>query len=163
MQIIQITKVDQIIELRESGDYLVELSHPGLSAEIKARFFVADHDQQSINLTIHHLAPHTKANVSLKGVATDQSQISFTGKILIEAGCFDTNSFLEERILLLSDQAKAQAIPELEIKCDDVRCSHAATISRLSEEQLFYLMTRGIDRKEAEKMLINGFLDINQG
>jgi Fe-S cluster assembly protein SufD len=61
--------------------------------------------------------------------------------------------------LLLSDNAKAEAIPDLEILTDDVKCSHAASISRIPESQLFYLMSRGIPRSAAEDLIVNGFLE----
>jgi Fe-S cluster assembly scaffold protein SufB len=93
-------------------------------------------------------------------VATDQAQIKFVGRIIIDKDCGDSNSFLTERILLLSDQAKAEAVPDLEIKTDDVKCSHAASISRIPEEHLFYLMSRGLQRSAAEQMVVDGFLSL---
>jgi Fe-S cluster assembly protein SufD len=159
MKTIQITKADQIIELSKSGDYVMELTQPLASVKVQAKFLAIDQEKVIVNVLIHHQAPHTTASVSLKGVAKDSSQIIFQGKILIDENCIDTNSFLEERILLLSDQAKAEAVPELEIKCDDVKCSHAATISRIPDDQLFYLMSRGLNQDLAENILINGFLD----
>ena len=82
------------------------------------------------------------------------------GKIIIDENCGDSSSFLTERVLLLSDKAKAEAIPDLEIKTDDVQCSHAASISSISEEHLFYLETRGIGREKAEEMVVDGFLNL---
>jgi len=81
------------------------------------------------------------------------------GRIIIDPECGNSNSLLTERILLLSDTASADAIPELEILTDDVKCSHAASVSRIPEEHIFYLMSRGISRKEAEEMVIEGFLE----
>ena len=69
------------------------------------------------------------------------------------------NSFLTEKILLLSDEARAEAVPDLEIESDDVKCSHAATISKIPEEQLFYLMSRGLSKFEGESMIVEGFLE----
>lgn len=155
---IQITEVDQKIIIAEGGEYVVELIKPGAEVSITGRFLTQGQEQLEINIIIHHQAAHTKASVSLKGAAKDQSRLTFKGKIIIDENCGDVNSFLEERILLLSDQAKAEAVPELEIKCDDVKCSHAATISQIDDEQLFYLMSRGIGRKRSEELMISGFL-----
>lgn len=158
-KVIQITKANQIIIIDQAGDYIVELVQPGAEVSISGRFLTSDQDQLEVAVLIHHQVSHTKANVSLKGAAQDRSRLVFKGKIVIDEGCGDTNSFLEERILLLSDQAKAEAVPELEIKCDDVKCSHAATISRINEDQLFYLQSRGIPREKAQDLVVKGFLE----
>ncbi|MEP7166922.1 MAG: SufD family Fe-S cluster assembly protein [Candidatus Woesebacteria bacterium] len=147
------------ITLTKSGDYRVEILNPGDEISIVGMFHGKNDDDININLTIVHKAPHTRAKTILKGVAEDKSHIRFFGRIIIEEDCGDTQSFLEERILLLSDKAKAEAIPELEIKTDDVKCSHAASISRIPEEHLFYLESRGIPQKLAEDMIVEGFLE----
>ncbi len=146
------------IQITKSGDYRIEILNPGDEVKIVGMFHGKNDDDIAINLTIVHKAPHTRATTTLKGVAEDRSKIRFFGRIIIEEDCGDTQSFLEERILLLSDKAKAEAIPELEIKTDDVKCSHAASISRIPEEHLFYLESRGIPQKIAEGMIVEGFL-----
>jgi Fe-S cluster assembly protein SufD len=146
------------IEIRESGDYVVELVGSGARAEIHAAFLTTAKQQLSVNLFIIHRAPHTSAHTMLKGVAKDQSAIRFFGRIEIAPHCPDVQSFLEERVLLLSDQAKAETIPELEILSDDVKCSHAASISRVPEEHLFYLQSRGLTQAAAEDLIVEGFL-----
>lgn len=148
------------ITLTESGDYTVELLGPGAHADVQGVFSAAGKDQVIINLYLIHKAPHTSAQTKLKGVARDQSSVRFFGRIKIEANCPDTQSFLEERILLLSDRAKAEAIPELEILSDDVKCSHAASISRIPAEHLFYLQSRGIQPTQAEELIVEGFLEL---
>lgn len=148
------------ITLTESGDYTVELVGVGAHADIKGAFQTTQKQQLAINLYIIHKAPHTSAQTMLRGVAQDQSSIRFFGRIAIAPNCPDTQSFLEERILLLSDQAKAEAVPELEILSDDVKCSHAASISRIPAEHLFYLMSRGIPQAQAEALVVEGFLEI---
>ncbi|HSW89493.1 MAG TPA: SufD family Fe-S cluster assembly protein [Patescibacteria group bacterium] len=147
------------IKITKSGEYRVEIDKPGDEVQITGMFHGQNDDDININLTIVHSAPHTRAKTMLKGVAQDRSKIRFFGRIVIEENCGDTQSFLEERILLLSDQAKAEAVPELEIKTDDVKCSHAASISRIPEEHLFYLESRGIPPKKAEAMVVEGFLN----
>lgn len=144
--------------LTESGEYIFNVTQPGADLTITGAFLAEGKDKVEVEVIIRHQAPHTRANTTLKGVARDQAQIKFTGRIIIEPECGDTNSFLTERILLLSDEAKAEAVPDLEIKTDDVKCSHAASISRIPEEHIFYLMSRGIPRREAEEMIVEGFL-----
>jgi Fe-S cluster assembly protein SufD len=74
-----------------------------------------------------------------------------------------TDAFQESRNLLLSDGAHADAVPGLEIEANDVRCTHAATVARIDEEQLFYARSRGIDRADAERLLVGGFLGVISG
>ncbi len=148
------------ITLSESGEYTVELVKPGAEVEIAGAFMAEGSDKADVTVIIHHKAPHTRANTTLRGVGRDHGQVRFVGRIIIDENCGDTNSFLTERILLLSDTAKAEAVPDLEIKTDDVKCSHAASISRIPEEHLFYLMSRGISRRQAEELIIEGFLQL---
>jgi Fe-S cluster assembly protein SufD len=150
----------QTIEIKESGDYLVELVGQGAEAEITGAFLAENSDKIDINITIHHKAKNTLANTTLRGVGRDKSSIRFFGRIIIAKDCGMSNSFLTERILLLSDKATAIAVPELEILTDDVKCSHAASVSQIPEQQLFYLMSRGIPRKQAEDLIVDGFLEI---
>lgn len=140
------------------GTYVVELLGEGAEVTVKGAFASTGKENSIVDLVIHHKAAHTRAQTTLKGVADDASRLSFKGKIVIDPGCPDTQSFLTERILLLSNEASAEAIPELEILSDDVKCSHAASVSKIPEVQLFYLQSRGIARKAAEKLIVESFL-----
>ena len=154
--------VDQLgvkeITIDKPGEYLVELIKEGSEVKIGGTFLATKNETKEVKVVIHHKAANTLANTTLKGVARDSAKISFTGRIIIDPDCGNSNSFLTERILLLSDRAKAEAIPDLEILTDDVKCSHAASISRIPESQLFYLMSRGISRENAEDLIVEGFL-----
>jgi Fe-S cluster assembly protein SufD len=83
--------------------------------------------------------------------------------IRVDPGAQHTDAFQESRNLILSDGAHADAIPGLEIEANDVRCTHAATIGRIDAEQVFYLMSRGLTRSEAERLLVGGFLEVIAG
>jgi len=157
-----IVKKDQFkkITLDKTGEYLVELVGPGAKVEIVGAFRASGSEKKEVSVTICHKAPHTRADTTLKGVGEDSSFIKFVGRIIIDEDCGDSQSFLTERILLLSETAKAEAIPDLEIKTDDVKCSHAASVSYIPEEHLFYLQSRGIPRKKAEEMVVEGFLEV---
>ncbi|MBT5338473.1 SufD family Fe-S cluster assembly protein [Candidatus Falkowbacteria bacterium] len=150
----------QEIILKKPGKYLIELVGEGSSVDIKGAFQSSKSEQMTLEVIIHHRAPHTVANTLLKGVARDNSYLRLKGKILIDEDCGDTQSFLTERILILSENAKAEAVPDLEIKTDDVKCSHAASVSNIPKKHLFYLQTRGIEIKKAEEMIVEGFLTI---
>lgn len=142
----------------QAGKYTIELAGSGAHADIEGHFLLKGKDDLNIEIYVVHKAPHTTAQTTLKGVAFDQAHLRFFGRIIIEPGCPNVQSFLEERILLLSDQAKAEAVPELEILSDDVKCSHAASISRVPEEHLFYLQSRGLTPEVAEDLIVQGFL-----
>lgn len=147
------------ITINEPGVYEIQLNGEGAEATITGIFEADSNNKKNITVIINHRAPHTRSNTVLKGVARDTAQVSFTGRIIVAENCPDTNAFLTERILLLSDNAKAEAIPELEILTDDVKCSHAASISHIPEEQLFYLKSRGIPHTDAEALIVEGFLE----
>lgn len=146
------------IILDQSGEVVIELAGEGAEADIRGVFQARDRDSLAISVTIHHLAPHTKAKTTMKGTVADEGRLSFRGKIIIDENCPGCQSFLTERILILSDKATAEAIPELEILSDDVSCSHAASIAKISETQLFYLQSRGISRESAIQLLADCFL-----
>ncbi len=146
------------IVLTQPGEYEVLLVGEGASASIRGAFRASHSEMLTVSIVLRHQAKHTRAETTLKGVVTDTAFLKFVGRICIEEHCGDTNSFLTERILVLSDTARAEAIPDLEIKTDDVKCSHAASISRIPPEQLFYLMSRGISLQNAQELVIAGFL-----
>lgn len=94
----------------------------------------------------------------VRAVVEDGGQIVLKGKILIQKDAVGANAFLRFKVLLLGKNAKAEVDPELEILTNDVRASHAASVGQVDEEQLFYLMSRGINRKEAVKLIVEAFL-----
>ena len=108
---------------------------------------------------LDHQVGNTLANTLMHGVNTDTARSVFHGMIKIEKGANQVNSYLSDHSLLLSDAAKADSIPSLEIESHDVRASHGATVGQVDEQQIFYAMTRGLSRKEAEHLIVEGFFD----
>ena len=111
-----------------------------------------DHDTQQ-----NHLAAHTTSDLLFKGALTGKSRSVWQGMIFVAPGAQRTDGYQANRNLLLSRHARADSIPGLEILADDVRCTHGATVGRLDEEPLYYLMTRGIPRADAERLVVHGF------
>lgn len=144
----------------KTGELEIVLDKEGMELEIVGKFQTRGSEITRLHIRIIHRAPHTIANTILKGAAWDSSQLKLSGTIVIEKSAQQTQSFLRENILLLSPKAKAEAIPNLEILANDVKCSHAATISNISEEQVFYFMSRGLTRKKAEEIIVDGFLTV---
>lgn len=113
-----------------------------------------DHDTQQ-----NHLAPDTTSDLLFKGALVDRSRSVWQGMIYVAPGAQRTDGYQANRNLLLSKRARADSIPGLEIQADDVRCTHGATVSQLEEEPIFYLMTRGIPRAQAERLVVEGFFE----
>ncbi|MGZ3882488.1 MAG: Fe-S cluster assembly protein SufD [Flavisolibacter sp.] len=113
-----------------------------------------DHDTQQ-----NHLAPHTTSDLLFKGALKGNSRSVWQGMIYVAVGAEKTDGYQANRNLILSPNARADSIPGLEILADDVRCTHGATVGKLEQESLFYLKTRGIPDKEAERLLVEGFFD----
>ncbi|GHO94081.1 Fe-S cluster assembly protein SufB [Reticulibacter mediterranei] len=131
----------------------------GSAGELVGVFFT-DHDQRySINTLSDHAALSTNAETLVKGVLTDESRVEFDGMIRVRAKAQQTASFLSAHGLLLSKKARAEFIPGLEIAANEVSASHGATSGQIDEEQLFYLMVRGIQRPEAERIVVQGFFE----
>ena len=107
---------------------------------------------------INHNKPNTKSSQFLKSALHDKSSCVFQGKIFVESVAQKTDGYQLSRALLLSDLCKFTAKPELEIYADDVKCSHGSSSGSIDEESLFYLRSRGINEKDAKKMMIEGFL-----
>jgi Fe-S cluster assembly protein SufD len=91
-------------------------------------------------------------------VVHEDGKADMYGKIIVKKGAQHTESFLQERVLLVDDESCATAIPNLEIKAQEVKCSHAAAVGKIDEEQLFYLMSRGLSKKKATDVIVEGFL-----
>ena len=137
----------------------VDLRGDGTAGELVGVFFT-DHDQRYVIKTLsHHNALNTNAETLVHGVLTDAARVEFDGMIRIEPGAQYTASFLSDHTLLLSDECRAESIPGLEIGANEVSASHGATTGKIDEEQLFYLMVRGIPRDEAERIIVQGFFE----
>ena len=108
---------------------------------------------------VNHLGKNTSSNMITKGVLGDQSSSIFTGTIHIAEGAEKTESHQENRNILLSEEATAQSVPNLEILCDDVICSHGSSVGPIEENIYHYVMSRGIKKVYADKLLIKGFFN----
>ena len=115
----------------------------------------AQHIDSVIN--IDHLVPNTKSNLIYKGILEGNSRASYSGKVFVAQGAQKTYALQSDKNLILSDKARVNTKPILEIFADDVECFHGATAGAISEDALFYLMSRGIDKKSATTILVEAF------
>ncbi len=147
------------------GGGVVKMDLGSLLAEQGARseivgFVLGEGRQHMDHHTVHeHAAPRTWSNIDFKVALTGRARSAYTGLIRIETTAPGTEAYQENRNLLLSEEARAETIPELEILTDDVQCTHGATVAPLDPEQVFYLSSRGIPGGEAERLIVRGFLE----
>jgi Fe-S cluster assembly protein SufD len=137
----------------------IELDGEGSWARMSGLYFadtnqLIDHDTQQ-----NHNAPHTTSDLLFKGALKDEARSVWQGMIKVLPNAQQTDGFQANRNLVLSKDARADSIPGLEIEANDVRCTHAATVGKLEEEPVFYLMSRGMTRADAERLLVLGFFD----
>lgn len=134
------------------------LTDEGANSEMLGLYF-ADSEQVIDHHTLQdHLKPNAYSDLLYKGAVRDDSLAVFSGLIKVEPDAQKTDAYQTNRNLILgSEDAMAVSLPRLEIEADDVRCSHGSTTGQVDETEIFYLMSRGIPRREAEKLVVYGF------
>jgi Fe-S cluster assembly protein SufD len=137
----------------------LDLAGQGATGRMSGFYFTdgdqhLDHDTQQ-----NHLAPNTTSDLLFKGALKGRSRSVWQGMIYVARDAQKTDGYQANRNLVLSEGARADSIPGLEILADDVRCTHGATVGKLEQEPLFYLKSRGIPQAEAEKLVVEGFFD----
>jgi Fe-S cluster assembly protein SufD len=133
------------------------LQGEGSFSEMLGLYF-ADSDQHFAQRTLQsHNMPHATSDLLYKGALKEKSRSEYSGLIKVLKGAQGTDAYQANRNLVLSEDAMAHSIPQLEIEANEVRCTHGATVSPVEEEHLFYLMSRGIDRITAQKLVVFGF------
>ena len=135
----------------------IDLIAPGAEGYMSGFYFADDHQHMDHDTQQNHLAPHTTSDLLFKGAVKDTARSVWQGLIYVAPGAQGTDGYQANRNLVLNPGARADSIPGLEIMANEVRCTHGATVSRIDEEQIFYMRTRGVPRKVAERLLIEGF------
>jgi Fe-S cluster assembly protein SufD len=134
-----------------------DLAGPGATSRVTGAYFVDGTQHLDYDTFQEHIAPSTTSDFAFKGALRDEARAVWRGMIRVEQDAQKTNAYQENRNLLLSRTAHADSIPGLEIMANDVRCTHGATLGQVDRDQLFYLMTRGLSRSEAERLIVRGF------
>ncbi|HEX8744746.1 MAG TPA: Fe-S cluster assembly protein SufD [Thermoleophilaceae bacterium] len=135
-----------------------QLRGEGAEARVTGAYATGGRQHVDFDTTQEHAAPHTTSDLAFRGVLAGRSTSVWRGMIKVDPGAQQTDAFQDNRNLLLSKRAHADAIPGLEILANDVRCTHAAAVAQIDREQLFYLMSRGLPREQATRLIIDGFL-----
>jgi len=135
-----------------------DLNEKHSSGFISGALLTKNNQQHEIKTNINHIGETTKSYQKIKAVVNNNSKAIFQGKIYVDRNAQKTNGYQLSKAILLDQNCEFDSKPELEIYADDVKCSHGSTSGSLDENSIFYLMTRGMRREEAKKILIKGFL-----
>jgi Fe-S cluster assembly protein SufD len=136
----------------------VRLAGEGAEANIYGAYVCGGDEKVKISVDMHHDLPHCNSRQLFKGIASGASKVDFYGKIIVAQDAQRTEAYQENHNILLSDGAKVDTKPQLEIYADDVKCSHGATIGRLNEEEQFYMRSRGISLEDAKVLQMISFI-----
>jgi Fe-S cluster assembly protein SufD len=139
-------------------NYSISLAGQGADATLLMLLLGDEDKTAAVNTTVLHQKPDTVSRVIVKGALRDKSRVDFEGLVKVERGAKRSNAWLASHILLLSDQSGGRAVPNLEIDENDVKAGHAATVGKVNELELFYLMSRGISKEAATNLIVQGFL-----
>jgi len=128
------------------------------SAFINGILYLNEKHHHEIRTSVNHLIDNTKSYQLIKSVLDNDSKSVYQGKIFVNSDAQKTNGYQLSKAILLNENAEFNAKPELEIYADDVKCSHGSASGSLNQDSIFYLMSRGLNYKQAKELLINGFL-----
>ena len=136
----------------------VHLVGEGAEANVYGAYVCGGEEKVKIAVDMYHDVPHCNSRQLFKGIAGGLSRVDFYGKIIVAQDAQRTEAYQENHNILLTDGAKVDTKPQLEIYADDVKCSHGATIGRLNEEEQFYMRSRGISLEEAKVLQMISFI-----
>ena len=136
----------------------VRLAGEGAEANVYGAYVCGGEERVKISVDMHHDLPHCNSRQLFKGIAGGTSRVDFYGKIIVAQDAQRTEAYQENHNILLTDGAKVDTKPQLEIYADDVKCSHGATIGRLNEEEQFYMRSRGISLEDAKVLQMISFI-----
>lgn len=136
----------------------VRLVGEGAEANIYGAYVCGGDERVKIAVDMNHDVPYCNSRQLFKGIAGGASKVDFYGKIVVAQDAQKTEAYQENHNILLSDGAKVDTKPQLEIYADDVKCSHGATIGRLNEEEQFYMRSRGIALEDAKVLQMISFI-----
>jgi Fe-S cluster assembly protein SufD len=137
----------------------VRLAHEGAECAVDGLYLVSSGQHADTHSLIDHIAPHCTSHQLYKGILDGKSRAVFNGKVFVHAGAQQTDAQQTNKNLLLSPDARVDTKPQLEIFADDVKCAHGATVGQLEDEELFYLLSRGLHNDLARNLLTYGFAE----
>lgn len=136
----------------------VTLAGEGAEANIYGAYVCGGEEKVKMAVDMHHKVPHCNSRQLFKGIAGGKSKVDFYGKIIVAQDAQKTEAYQENHNLLLSDDAKVDTKPQLEIYADDVKCSHGATVGQMDADAILYMRQRGLSLADAKRLQIEGFI-----
>lgn len=140
-------------------DVNLNFNQEGAEAFVDGLYMVGETQHTDTHSRIEHLVPRCTSHQTYKGVLNGKSRAVFNGKVFVHEGASGTDGYQSNKNLLLSNDARVDTKPQLEIFNDDVKCSHGATVGQLEDEELFYLLSRGLNETLARNLLTYGFAE----
>ncbi len=140
-------------------DLEMHLDGEGSEAKFSGCYFGNETQHFDFHTYQNHIVGHSTSDLLFKGALRGRARMVYQGLIKVHKDAQRSDAYQANRNLLLSEKARADSIPSLEIEANDVRCTHGATVGQVDEEQIFYLRSRGLPRPDAERMLIGGFFE----
>jgi Fe-S cluster assembly protein SufD len=139
------------------NNFQVNLNGSGIESKLNGLFIGKNDSIVDNHILMSHNKPHCHSNQFFKGILQDASRGVFNGKVLVQKDAQKTDAYQSNKNILTTREASIFTKPELEIYADDVKCSHGATSGFLQEDELFYLMSRGIGQEESKSLLLKAF------
>ena len=156
------SRLDMVLVILPGAECDISLSlrliGEGSEANVSGLYVCDAQQNVRIAVDMFHDVPHCNSRQLFKGMAAGNSRVDFYGKIVVAKDAQKTEAYQENHNILLSDDARVNTKPQLEIYADDVKCSHGATVGRLNEEEQFYMRSRGIPEQEARALQMISFL-----
>lgn len=141
-----------------SGEFQFKITAENVNVEIYGLFIGKKTDEFKVYTIQHHIAPNSTSNLLIKGVFYDKSKFFYRGLARIEKQAQKSHAYQKNQNLVLSNDVDIDSRPDLEILANDVFCTHGSTTGYLSQDQIFYLKSRGLSQSQSEKLLIEGFV-----
>ena len=156
----EVLNLDFVVLPGESRDIdlRIDLIGPGAEVHLRGLYLCNADERVNFRILVHHRAPGCRSTQLFNGLAGGSAQVGFRGVIVVAPDAQQTEAYQENHNILLSEDARVETLPQLEIYADDVKCSHGATIGRLDEAALFYMRSRGIPETEARALQALSFL-----
>lgn len=156
----EVLNLDFVVLPGESRDIdlRIDLIGPGAEVHLRGLYLCNADERVNFRILVHHRAPGCHSTQLFNGLAGGSAQVGFNGVIVVAPDAQHTEAYQENHNILLSDAARVETLPQLEIYADDVKCSHGATVGRLDEAALFYMRSRGIPEHEARALQALSFL-----
>lgn len=142
-----------------SGSFVFEITESRINLDIFGLYMGKTNDLFTVETIQRHTAPSSTSNLFIKGVFEDSSKFYYRGLIRLEKKAQKSHAYQKNQNLILSENVFVESKPDLEILANDVYCTHGSTTGKLNKDDVYYIQTRGLRQKQAEQLLVKGFLN----